>query len=92
MDTAAPDDEAPKTPSQRIIKTKFGGIRATARRFDKPPTTVQHWYTHRIPAKYQQMFLDGAREDGVDLTPADFFVATGDEIERDGPVDESRVA
>lgn len=65
-------EKVPRTPSQRIIKA-FGGIRATARRFDKPPTTVQHWHDTAIPQRYQQMFLDGAREDGLSLGPADFF-------------------
>lgn len=72
MDDAATQRGTGKTPSQRIIDA-FGGIRAAARRFERPPSTVQHWYETAIPARHQQMFLTGAKEDGLNLTPADFF-------------------
>ncbi|HYE49992.1 MAG TPA: hypothetical protein VEB20_10420 [Azospirillaceae bacterium] len=56
------------------IIDKFGGITPLARRLNKPITTVQKWKTSGfIPARHQQDVLDAAREDGLSLTPADFF-------------------
>lgn len=58
------------------IIEKFGGTRKFAAALDLPPSTVQSWKdTGRIPSKHQQAVLDRARENNVELSPADFFEA-----------------
>ena len=61
------------TPAEAIIK-KFGGTRPAAMLLGLPPSTVQSWIkAERIPAKRQPVVLAAAQENGIDLTPADFF-------------------
>lgn len=57
----------------RIIE-KFNGTRKLAAAIGLPPSTVQSWKdAGLIPAKHQQAVLDKAREERIDLSPADFF-------------------
>lgn len=60
--------------AERIIN-KFGGLTALANLLGhKFPTTVQYWKTAGfIPARQQQLVLKAARENDVELEPADFF-------------------
>ncbi len=68
------------TPAERVI-TKLGGEAAVAKMAGVDVSRVYRWtYAKeqggtdgRIPTKHQQALLDHAREQGIDLTPADFF-------------------
>ncbi|HEV2954257.1 MAG TPA: phosphoglycerate dehydrogenase [Candidatus Dormibacteraeota bacterium] len=52
---------------------KFGGQTSLARMIGKGQSTVQYWsQSGIIPAKWQQPLLDLARENGIELKPADF--------------------
>ena len=70
--------------AKRVID-KMGGIQATADIVGTSHSWVARWTYERarggtdgvIPAKYQQVLLDAARERGIDLTPADFFDMDG---------------
>ena len=58
--------------AQQVIE-KFGGQSALAVLVGKRPSTVQYWSkSGAIPAKWQTRLLTLAREQGVDLTAADF--------------------
>jgi hypothetical protein len=60
--------------AERII-AKFGGLTALAKLLGhKFPTTVQYWKKAGfIPARQQQLVLKAARENDIELEPADFF-------------------
>lgn len=64
------------TQAQRIV-AKFGGLTRLARALNhKHPTTVQGWLERGfVPAQRQQEVLDAAASAGIDLAPADFFMA-----------------
>ncbi|MBK67999.1 MAG: hypothetical protein CMP22_07720 [Rickettsiales bacterium] len=56
------------------IIEKFGGIRPAARKLEEAPANIQGWLKRGvIPAKKQQKVLDTAKQNGIDLKPADFF-------------------
>lgn len=71
------------TPAERIFE-KFGGPQEVAGVLGLSVPRVKRWpYPEdrggtggRVPSKHQQALLNEARERGVDLTPADFFVET----------------
>lgn len=68
------------TQAERIIE-KFGGKSAFRERFKVSASRLYRWITPkakggtggRIPPKHQQKLLDAAREEGIDLSPDDFF-------------------
>lgn len=70
------------TPAQRIIE-KCGGAEAVAKMAAITPARVKRWTFPeerggtggRVPSKHQQALLDAARENGIDLSPSDFFEA-----------------
>ncbi len=65
-----------------IIIKRFGGQSALAKLIEKPQPTVQHWAkTGRIPAKWQPILMDLAKQHNVNLSPSDFI----EEIEVDQP-------
>lgn len=59
----------------------FGGVRPVARAAGCSPSTVSRWFTrsksnetfYRVPAAYQGILLDAARELGLDLTAEDLI-------------------
>lgn len=58
----------------RDIINKFGGQTALAALLDKGQSTVSHWAkTGTIPAKWQRILLDEARNQGIELTASDFI-------------------
>lgn len=58
------------------IISKFGGIRPLASRLDCAASTVQSWKVRgSIPDRKKAELLRVAADDGVDLSPADFFGA-----------------
>lgn len=64
-------------PASSVIE-KFGGQSALARLIGKRPSTVQHWATVGIiPAKWQPQLLRIARQQEIDLDPADFVESPG---------------
>lgn len=73
------------TQAQRIIDM-FGGKAAFQERFKISDSRLYRWITPkakggtggRIPPKHQQALLDIAREEGIDLSPADFFDVHGE--------------
>ena len=64
------------TPAEKIIE-RFGGIAALARALGhKQPSTVQGWKERGfIPARRQALVLAAARDQYIELTPADFFAS-----------------
>src|SRR5438270_12373406 len=59
--------------SAQVVIAKFGGQSALGRLLGKSQSTIQHWAeAGRIPAKWQSELLRLARENGIDLSPADF--------------------
>ena len=58
--------------SSKIID-KFGGQSALAKLLNKRQSTVQHWYSKRIPAKWQGKLIKLAEEHGISLTPGEFI-------------------
>lgn len=71
------------TPAARIID-KFGGPEAFQQRFKISDSRLFRWLSPtakggtggRIPPKHHQQLLDIARQEGIDLQPADFFENT----------------
>ena len=56
------------------IVEAFGGVRPMARRLGKSPSTVGSWKDRgTIPDAEKPEVLAAAQEDGLPLTPADFF-------------------
>ena len=60
------------TPSKRIIDL-FGGVRAVAKKLNKPVSTVGYWNDSGIPAKHHDLFFDLAKAENVELRREDFF-------------------
>lgn len=61
------------TYAHKIIAA-FGGVRALARRIDRPTSTVGSWVDRgSIPDPDKAVLLSLAQQDGLDLGPADFF-------------------
>jgi hypothetical protein len=61
------------TPAETII-ARFGGIRAAARRLEKPDSTVSDWKkAGLIPLKHMRLILVKAEEAGISIEPADFL-------------------
>lgn len=58
------------TVKERIFQ-KVGSGAKVARWCGVHPSQCSRW--DWIPSKYQQAILDGARAEGIDLTPEDFF-------------------
>jgi len=58
----------------RHIIHKFGGQSALAKLLGRRQSTVEHWAQSGIPAKWQKVLLDLAEEQGVALSPDDFFI------------------
>jgi hypothetical protein len=57
----------------KIIE-KFKGTRPMAATLNLPPTTVQSWKeSGRIPDRHKQRVLEKARQEGIELSLADFF-------------------
>lgn len=67
------------TQAEHII-SKFGGLAALAKALGhRHPSTVQGWKERGfVPAPQQQAVLDAAKDNGVKLAPADFFVTDDD--------------
>jgi hypothetical protein len=58
----------------RLIIDRFGGQTALAEAIGKPQSTVQYWSrTDNIPTKWHSLVLEGARQKGIELSPADFL-------------------
>jgi len=57
----------------KVVIGKFGGQSALAKLLGKRQSTIQHWYTNGIPAKWQAPLLELAREKGIDLQAEDFI-------------------
>jgi hypothetical protein len=56
----------------------LGSIREIAELVRMAPSTVQHWLeVGHIPAPHQQRVMDFAKEQGVEITPDDFFRPSG---------------
>lgn len=55
------------------IIDKFGGQSALAKMLNKRQSTVQHWYAHGIPAKWQKPLMELAAQHKISLKPEDFF-------------------
>lgn len=61
-------------PAPEII-AKFGGTRACAKLLERKPSTVQSWKeSGHIPAREQLHVLTVAKANGIELSPADFFL------------------
>jgi hypothetical protein len=59
----------------QMIVEKFGGQSALAKLIGKGQTTVQYWTKSGvIPARWQTVLLKLARENGIDLSAADFVL------------------
>lgn len=57
----------------RII-AKFGSQAAVAKAAGVTQAAVSQWRTGKfIPSRRQQRILNAAREQGIDLSPSDFF-------------------
>jgi len=67
--------------AMKIIQ-RFGGVTRLARALGhRHTTTVDGWRRRGwIPGPQQQGVLDKARELGIDLTEADFFVSAGAQL------------
>lgn len=79
MSEAPPTQD--RTPAERVIE-KCGGLAAVAKMAGVHITRVHRWAypkgreggtDGRIPTKHQQVLLDRARDQGIDLKPSDFF-------------------
>lgn len=76
-----------KTPAERIIE-KCGGPKALASLVGVDLSRVHRWTypkakggtDGRIPSRHHQKLLDRARENGISLSPADFFESPEREI------------
>lgn len=56
------------------IVNRFGGQTALARKIGKGQTTVSHWVkTGIVPAKWQPILLELARDEGIPLSAEDFI-------------------
>lgn len=59
------------TPVDTAIK-EFGGVRAMARAINIDPSAISRWKSSgRIPAKFQKILIDKAKESGLTLTTDD---------------------
>lgn len=60
----------------REIIEKFGGQTALAKLLNKPQSTVAYWVkSGLIPARWQAVVLDLARQHGIELEAADFLAS-----------------
>ena len=63
-----------KNIAEIIIDDIFGGTTKAAKMIGFQPARVQNWKSRGyIPARVQQKVLDTAKQNGIDLKPADFF-------------------
>lgn len=61
-------------PFRKAVKEKLGGITATARLIQQPVSRVKNWFYRDTPNRQQlQAILNAAHQQGIDVTPADFF-------------------
>jgi hypothetical protein len=73
--------------SAQTVIAKFGGQTALAALIGKNQSTVQHWArTGRIPAKWQPLLLELARERSLDVAPADFIATAGESEGSEPPI------
>lgn len=65
-----------------MVIAKFGGQTALARLIGKKQGTVYHWAkVGIIPAKWQKIILDLAREKNIDISSSEFISSPGNKIE-----------
>lgn len=67
--------------ARRII-FKLGGIRPAAQKLGEPPSTVGNWCSrNRIPDRHWAHIIDVARDNGADVSLADFVGVLANERE-----------
>lgn len=58
----------------RKIITSMGGITGLAKKMNWPVSTVQYWWeAERIPDPRKERIIHTAAQEGISLTPNDFF-------------------
>jgi hypothetical protein len=72
--------EVSMSPLKIIIK-KLGGAAYVARKLKKPTSSVSNWiYRDNAKRSQLQMILDLALQEGVAVSPADFFIQPTKEV------------